>query len=86
VFDVGDDHRPGAGSPAGRPGGRITAVGDDGTRRLDRSAYEPVLVEGFAYPLQLMIDLFEFTAGPDREPSAYPKTGEVGAVRGYRSR
>ncbi len=36
------------------------------------------------YPLQLMLDLFEFPAGPEREPAAYPKPGEVSAVRGYR--
>jgi len=36
------------------------------------------------YPLQLMVDLFEFPAGPDRDPVAYPKLGEVRAVRGYR--
>jgi hypothetical protein len=42
--------------------------------------------QGLTYPLQLMIDLFEVPTGPDREPAAYPKIGEVGAVRGYRSR
>src|SRR5215210_7844327 len=36
------------------------------------------------YPLQLMVDLFEFPEGPERDPAAYPKVGEVGAVRGYR--
>jgi hypothetical protein len=36
------------------------------------------------YPLQLMVDLFEFPEGADRDPAAYPKTGEVRAVRGYR--
>jgi hypothetical protein len=38
------------------------------------------------YPLQLMVDFFEFPDGPDRDPAAYPKLAEVGAVRGYRSR
>jgi beta-glucanase (GH16 family) len=42
--------------------------------------------QGMAYPLQLMLDLFEFPAGPDRDPAAYPKTGDVAAVRGYRAR
>lgn len=37
-----------------------------------------------AYPLQLMVDLFEFPEGDDREPADYPKTGAVRAVRGYR--
>ena len=36
------------------------------------------------YPLQLMVDLFEFPAGADRDTAAYPKIGEVKAVRGYR--
>jgi hypothetical protein len=36
------------------------------------------------YPLQVMVDLFEFPAGTDRDPVAYPKLGEVKAVRGYR--
>ena len=31
-----------------------------------------------------MIDLFEFPAGDTRDPSAHPKTGDVGLVRGYR--
>jgi hypothetical protein len=35
-------------------------------------------------PLQLMVDLFEFPEGPRRDPAAYPKVGEVSAVRGYR--
>jgi len=37
------------------------------------------------YPLQLMVDLFEFPEGGDRDPAAYPKVGDVRAVRGYRS-
>jgi hypothetical protein len=41
--------------------------------------------QGMSYPLQLMIDLFEFPAGPEREPAAYPKHGDVAAVRGYRA-
>jgi len=36
------------------------------------------------YPLQVMVDLFEFPEGGDRDPAAYPKVGEVTAVRGYR--
>jgi hypothetical protein len=40
--------------------------------------------QGIGYPLQLMVDLFEFPDGGDRDPSAYPKVGEVRAVRGYR--
>jgi Glycosyl hydrolases family 16 len=40
--------------------------------------------QGLDYPLQLMIDLFEFPAGPARDPAAYPKTGQVASVCGYR--
>ena len=36
------------------------------------------------YPLQVMVDLFEFPEGTDRDPAGYPKVGEVAAVRGYR--
>jgi hypothetical protein len=36
------------------------------------------------YPLQVMVDLFEFPESAGRDPAAYPKTGEVMAVRGYR--
>jgi hypothetical protein len=39
--------------------------------------------QGIDYPMQLMIDLFEFRADSAGEPAAYPKTGDVGAVRGY---
>jgi hypothetical protein len=38
------------------------------------------------YPLQLMVDVFEFPEGGERDPAAYPKIGEVRAVRGYRRR
>jgi hypothetical protein len=38
------------------------------------------------YPLQVMIGLFEFPTSADRDPAAYPKIGEVKAVRGYRHR
>jgi beta-glucanase (GH16 family) len=38
------------------------------------------------YPLQLMVDLFEFPQGPERDAAAYPKVAEVRAVRGYRPR
>jgi len=40
--------------------------------------------QGMAYPLELLIDLFEFPERPERDPAAYPKTAEVRAVRGYR--
>lgn len=42
--------------------------------------------QGVAYPLQLMIDLFEFPESPERDPSAYPKVAEVRAVRGFAAR
>ncbi|MFD3448657.1 glycoside hydrolase family 16 protein [Microbacteriaceae bacterium 4G12] len=38
------------------------------------------------YPLQLMVDLFEFPAQPERDPLHYPKSAHVNAVRGYRNR
>jgi beta-glucanase (GH16 family) len=44
------------------------------------------LDQGIGYPMQLMLDLFEFPPGPDRDPAAYPKVGDVAAVRGYRAR
>jgi hypothetical protein len=37
--------------------------------------------QGVDYPMQLMVDLFEFRT---EATAAYPKTGEVAAVRGYR--
>ncbi|MCV2488130.1 glycoside hydrolase family 16 protein [Geodermatophilus sp. YIM 151500] len=44
------------------------------------------LDQGIGYPQQLMIDLFEFPAAADRDPAAYPKHGDVAAVRGYAPR
>ena len=38
------------------------------------------------YPLQLMIDLYEFPATAERDPANYPKTAHVDAVRGYQPR
>jgi glycosyl hydrolase family 16 len=43
-----------------------------------------VVRQRIAYPLQLMVDLFEFPQGGDRDPATYPKIGEIQAVRGYR--
>ena len=40
--------------------------------------------QGTAYPLQLMLDLFEFPVGTERDPAGYPKSGDLAAVRGYR--
>jgi hypothetical protein len=40
--------------------------------------------QGLDYPLQLMVDLFEFPTTEVRDPAAYPKVAEVSAVRGYR--
>jgi Glycosyl hydrolases family 16 len=48
--------------------------------RLVRSVHQRI-----AYPLQLMVDLFEFPVSPDRDPARYPKLAEVKAVRGHRS-
>jgi hypothetical protein len=36
------------------------------------------------YPLQLMVDFFEFPGGSDRDLADYPKVAEVKGVRGYR--
>jgi hypothetical protein len=54
---------------------RIRFFVDDG---LVRTVHQRI-----DYPLQLMVDLFEFPDGADRDPAAYPKLGEVKAVRGY---
>lgn len=40
--------------------------------------------QGLSYPLQLMVDLFEFPIEGDRDPARYPKSAQVRAVRGYR--
>jgi len=42
--------------------------------------------QGLDYPLQLMIDLFEFPATAERDPANYPKTAHLTAVRGYQPR
>ncbi len=41
--------------------------------------------QGIDYPLQLMIDLFEFPGDGPRDADAYPKSAHVRSVRGYRS-
>lgn len=40
--------------------------------------------QGFEYPMQLMVDLFEFRSAAAN--GAYPKRGDVRAIRGYRRR
>ena len=55
---------------------RIRFFVDD---RLVRTVHQRI-----DYPLQVMLDLFEFPEGRERDPAAYPKTGEVKAVRGFR--
>jgi hypothetical protein len=42
--------------------------------------------QGLAYPLQVMVDLFELTPAEERDPGAYPRTAHVRAVRGYARR
>jgi hypothetical protein len=54
---------------------RIRFFVDD---RLVRTVHQRI-----DYPLQVMVDLFEFPEGTVRDPAAYPKLGEVNAVRGY---
>lgn len=39
--------------------------------------------QSISYPLQLMIDLFEFPSGTERHADAYPKSAEIFQVRGY---
>lgn len=41
------------------------------------------LDQGVDYPLQLMVDLFEFPVDDHRDPARYPKTGHVRSVRGF---
>ena len=57
---------------------RIRFFVDD---QLIRTAYQRI-----DYGLQLMVDLFEFPTGTDRDTASYPKIGEVKAVRGYQRR
>ncbi len=40
--------------------------------------------QGFDYPMQLMLGMFEFPPDQQRPPGAYPKTGAARSVRGYR--
>lgn len=42
--------------------------------------------QGFGYPLQVMVDLFEFPPEGERDASRYPKSARVRAVRGYQNR
>lgn len=42
------------------------------------------VTQSLTYPLQLMVDLFEFPESPVRDPARYPKTGDVREVRGFR--
>lgn len=44
------------------------------------------VVPGLNYPLQLMVDLFEFPADEERDDAHYPKSAQVVAVRGYQTR
>jgi hypothetical protein len=39
--------------------------------------------QGMAYPLQLMLDLFEFPPEGPRDPADFPKVGDVAAVWGW---
>jgi hypothetical protein len=42
--------------------------------------------QSISYPLQLMVDLFEFPTGDERDPADYPKSALVRSVRGYEKR
>jgi Glycosyl hydrolases family 16 len=48
--------------------------------QLVRTVAQPI-----DYPLQLMVDLFEFPKPRDRDAADYPKIADVRVVRGYRS-
>jgi hypothetical protein len=39
--------------------------------------------QGLSYPLQLMVDLFEFPTVDERDPALYPKSAQVHVIRGY---
>jgi hypothetical protein len=43
-----------------------------------------VVEQAIGYPLQLMVDLFEFPTSTQRDPADYPKSAQVLSVRGYR--
>lgn len=40
------------------------------------------VAQSLSYPLQLMLDLFEFPEAGPRDPAAYPRTARVRSVRG----
>ena len=42
--------------------------------------------QSVSYPLQLMVDLFEFPADDERDVADYPKSAQIRAVRGYERR
>ncbi len=42
--------------------------------------------QSMTYPMQLMVDLFEFPPSSERDPRDYPKIGDVSSVLGYRPR
>jgi hypothetical protein len=59
----------------------------DWTRdQIDFSVDERVIhqvAQTIGYPMQLMLDLFEFPPAGPRDPSTYPKVGYVRSVRGF---
>ena len=79
AIDVGDFHDYSVDWSADR----VTWFVDDRVVR--------VVDQSPGYPLQLMLDIYEFPTEPpeaagDRDPSAYPKVFEVDWVRGFRPR
>jgi hypothetical protein len=44
------------------------------------------VAQSVSYPLQLMVDLFEFPTDDERDVADYPKSAQVRAVRGYEKR
>ena len=59
------------------------AWGPDGVRFFVDDVLVHRVDQVLDYPLQLMVDLFEFPESDDRDPSLYPRTARVTRVRGY---
>jgi hypothetical protein len=58
----------------------------DGARFFVDDVLVHAVAQGMDYPLQLLVDLFEFPAEERRDPAGYPKSAHVRSVRGYRRR
>jgi hypothetical protein len=56
----------------------------EGVRFFVDDQHVRTVAQRIDYPMQLMVDLFEFRPDGAAPPGDYPKIGEVGAVRAYR--